>query len=54
MTALIAQTGTTTLVAAFVALMGVVTFGSAWKLRETNPVAVREDPNALPGVAQLD
>ncbi|GAA4473649.1 MFS transporter [Rhodococcus olei] len=52
MTALIAKTGTTTLVAVFVALMGLVTFCSAWKLRETNPAEVRNDPTAVPG-AQL-
>lgn len=40
MTAIIAQTGGTTLVSVFVALMGVVTFGSAWLLRETHPPGV--------------
>ncbi|EME21966.1 MFS transporter [Rhodococcus triatomae] len=52
MTALIARTGTTTLVAVFVALMGLVTVLSAWRLRETNPAEVRNDPAAVPG-AQL-
>jgi MFS family permease len=52
MTALIARTGTTTLVAVFVALMGLVTVLSAWRLRETNPAEVRNDPTAVPG-AQL-
>ena len=52
MTALIAKTGTTTLVAVFVALMGLITCASAWRLRETNPAAVRADVNAVPGVAQ--
>jgi hypothetical protein len=49
MTALIAKTGTTTLVAVFVALMGLVTFLCAWRLHETNPAEVRNDPNAVPG-----
>ena len=51
MTWLISATGTTTLVAAFVAVMGLITFASAWRLRETNPASVREDPNAVPGLA---
>ena len=38
--------------AAFVALMGVITFASAWRLRETNPASVRSDPRALPGLAR--
>lgn len=42
MTALIAKTGTTTWVAVFVALMGLVTFFSAWVLKETNPKEVRD------------
>ncbi|ANS29733.1 major facilitator transporter [Rhodococcus opacus] len=49
MTALIAKTGTTTFVAVFVALMGLVTFLCAWKLRETNTAEVRNDPTAVPG-----
>jgi MFS family permease len=49
MTALIAGTGSTTLVSVFVALMGVITFICAWVLRETNPSAVRADPRAVPG-----
>lgn len=52
MTALIARTGTTTWVAVFVALMGAVTFFSAWVLDETNTREVRRDPDAVPG-AQL-
>ncbi len=52
MTALIARTGTTTLVALFVALMGLITCASAWRLRETNPAEVRNDPLALPGAVQ--
>jgi MFS family permease len=50
MTALIARTGSTTLVSAFIVLMGLITFGCAWALRETNPAEVRKDPQALPGV----
>lgn len=50
MTWLIAATGTTTLVAAFVALMGIITALSAWRLRETNPAAVRDDAQATPGL----
>ncbi|MDT7751783.1 MAG: hypothetical protein QOD96_5445 [Pseudonocardiales bacterium] len=50
MTALIARTGSTTLVSVFIALMGLITFGCAWALRETNPAEVRKDPQALPGV----
>lgn len=49
MTWLIAETGTTTLVAAFITLMGLITFVSAWFLPETNPAEVRRDPEALPG-----
>lgn len=52
MTALVAKTGTTTLVAVFVALMGLITFLCVWRLRETNPAEVRDDPEALPGMAQ--
>ncbi|NLU72941.1 MHS family MFS transporter [Streptomyces sp. HNM0575] len=49
MTALIAETGSTTLVSVFVALMGLITFGCTWALRETNPAEVRADPDAVPG-----
>ncbi|MEU0515504.1 MFS transporter [Amycolatopsis sp. NPDC006125] len=49
MTALIAQTGSTLPVAAYIALMGLITFVSAWFLPETNPAQVREDPHAVPG-----
>jgi MFS family permease len=49
MTAFIASTGSTTLVSVFVALMGLITFGCAWRLRETNPAGVRNDPHAVPG-----
>nr|WP_206530685.1 MFS transporter [Rhodococcus aetherivorans] len=51
MTALIANTGTTTWVSVFVALMGALTLFSAWVLKETNPAAVRRDPKAVPGIA---
>ncbi|WP_372660440.1 MFS transporter [Amycolatopsis kentuckyensis] len=49
MTALIAKTGSTWPVAAYITLMGLITFASAWFLPETNPAAVREDPEAVPG-----
>ncbi|MEV0948263.1 MFS transporter [Rhodococcus sp. NPDC049939] len=49
MTALIAETGSTVPVSIFIALMGLVTLLSAWKLRETNPAEVRNDPTAVPG-----
>ncbi|MGY0489718.1 MFS transporter [Streptomyces sp. WG-D5] len=49
MTAIIGGTGGTTWVSVFVAVMGLLTFGSAWVLRETNPREVREDPTAVPG-----
>ncbi|MFJ5985583.1 MFS transporter [Lentzea sp. NPDC092896] len=49
MTALIAQTGSTMPVAAYITLMGLITFVSAWFLPETNPAEVREDPLAVPG-----
>lgn len=52
MTTIIAKTGATTLVAAYIALMGLITFASAWFLPETNPAEIRRDPGALPG-AQL-
>ncbi|WP_072688200.1 MFS transporter [Rhodococcus marinonascens] len=49
MIALIDWTGTTTLVSVFIAVMGLVTLLCAWKLRETNPAEVRNDPTAIPG-----
>ncbi|RAJ69082.1 MFS transporter [Streptomyces sp. Amel2xB2] len=49
MTALIAETGSTTAVSVFVALMGLVTFCCTWALRETNPAEVRDDPAGVPG-----
>jgi MFS family permease len=50
MTALIARTGSTVPVAAYITLMGLITFASAWFLPETNPAEVRADPHAVPGV----
>lgn len=50
MTAIIGGTGATTWVSVFVAAMGLLTFGCAWALRETNPASVRQDPHAVPGV----
>ncbi|KAA0929841.1 MFS transporter [Streptomyces apricus] len=52
MTALIARTGSTVPVAAYIMAMGLITFASAWYLPETNSAEVRADPHALPG-AQL-
>lgn len=52
MTALIARTGSTVPVAAYILLMGLITFVSAWFLPETNTAEVRDDPLAIPG-AQL-
>ncbi|HEY2695570.1 MAG TPA: MFS transporter [Pseudonocardiaceae bacterium] len=49
MTALIASTGSTIPVAAYIALMGLITFVSAWFLPETNTAEVRNDPHAIPG-----
>jgi MFS family permease len=49
MTALIAGTGSTVPVAAYITLMGLITFASAWFLPETNPAEVRDDPHAVPG-----
>jgi MFS family permease len=49
MTALIAKTGSTLPVAAYIAAMGLITFASAWFLPETNPAEVRADPLAVPG-----
>jgi MFS family permease len=49
MTALIAKTGSTVPVAAYITLMGLITFASAWFLPETNPAEVRNDPHAIPG-----
>jgi len=49
MTALIARTGSTMPVAAYIMLMGLITFGCAWFLPETNPAEVRDDPHAVPG-----
>ncbi|MGY0503030.1 MFS transporter [Nocardia sp. FBN12] len=49
MTAIIAETGSTTGVSLFLMAMGLITVFSAWKLRETNTPAVRDDPEAVPG-----
>ncbi|MHA4854492.1 MFS transporter [Rhodococcus sp. MSC1_016] len=49
MTALIAQTGSTTWVSAFIAAMGALTVLCAALLPETNSEAVRNDPATLPG-----
>jgi MFS family permease len=49
MTALIAKTGSTMLVAAYIMVMGLITFASAWFLPETNSAEVRSDPRAIPG-----
>ncbi|WP_347955321.1 MFS transporter [Gordonia aichiensis] len=50
MTAIVASTGSTTLVAVFVVAMSVITLGCALALRETNPASVRTDPTAVPGL----
>lgn len=49
MTALIGRHGTTTLVSVYIMLMGLLSFFSAWALKETNPPAIRNDPDAIPG-----
>jgi len=49
MTALIAGTGSTIPVAAYIMAMGLITFVCAWFLPETNPAEVRADPDAVPG-----
>lgn len=49
MTYLIAQTGSTMPVAAFIMAMGLITVASAWFLPETNPAEIRHDPGAVPG-----
>ncbi|WP_248491744.1 MFS transporter [Tsukamurella sp. PLM1] len=50
MTAIIAETQSSTFVSVYLAAMGLVTFASAYFLKETNGKAVREDPEAVPGV----
>jgi hypothetical protein len=52
MTAIIAETGSTALVSVFIAVMAATTFFGAWKLQETNPASVRNDPAAVPGSTQ--
>ncbi|TDV56285.1 MFS transporter [Actinophytocola oryzae] len=54
MTALIANTGSTMAVAAYIMLMGLITFACAWFLPETNPAEVRDDPQAVPGTHLYD
>ncbi|MEV4318143.1 MFS transporter [Actinocrispum sp. NPDC049592] len=49
MTALIANTGSTAPVAAYITAMGLITFASAWFLPETNTAEIRRDPHAIPG-----
>jgi MFS family permease len=49
MTALIAKTGSTMPVAAYIMVMGLITFASARFLPETNSAEVRNDPHAIPG-----
>jgi MFS family permease len=49
MTALIAETGSTMPVAAYIMVMGLITFACAWFLPETNSAEVRNDPHAVPG-----
>jgi MFS family permease len=49
MTALIARTGSTMPVAAYIMVMGLITFACAWFLPETNTAEVRNDPHAIPG-----
>jgi MFS family permease len=49
MTALIAKTGSTAPVAAYIMVMGLITFACAWFLPETNTAEVRNDPEAIPG-----
>ncbi|MFD2419423.1 MFS transporter [Amycolatopsis pigmentata] len=49
MTALIAKAGSTIPVAAYIMLMGLITFASAWFLPETNTTEVRNEPQAVPG-----
>lgn len=50
MTAIIAETQSSTFVSVYLAAMGLVTLASAYFLKETNGRAVREDPNAVPGI----
>ncbi|MCG3751956.1 MFS transporter [Amycolatopsis sp. Poz14] len=52
MAAIIAKTGSTVLVSAYLAAMGAITLVCALVLRETNPEAVRNDPAAVPGLEQ--
>lgn len=45
-----ANHGATWGVSLYLLAMGAITLFSAWKLPETNPRAVREDPTAVPGI----
>ncbi|MFT4044174.1 MAG: MFS transporter [Gordonia sp. (in: high G+C Gram-positive bacteria)] len=50
MTWIIAETASTTGVAVYIAAMAAITLVCAWRLPETNGKAVRDDPDALPGI----
>jgi ABC-type uncharacterized transport system permease subunit len=50
MTWIIAETASTVGVSVFIAAMAAITLLSAWFLPETNSKAVREDPDAVPGI----
>ncbi|MBC3190438.1 MHS family MFS transporter [Pseudonocardia sp. C8] len=50
MTAIIANTGSTTGVALYLMAMAAITLASAFFLTETNPASVRNDPAAVPGL----
>ncbi|MHA6622406.1 MFS transporter [Pseudonocardia sp. DLS-67] len=51
MTAIIAETRSTTGVAVYLIAMAAITLASAYFLKETNPAEVRNDPTAVPGRA---
>ena len=54
MATVIEKTGSTNGIAAYMVLLGVLTAVGAFLLPETNPKEVRDDPNALPGIVDLD
>lgn len=54
MATVIDKTGSTHGIAAYMALLGALTAIGAVLLPETNPRQVRDDPQALPGLADLD
>ncbi|QEH92590.1 MHS family MFS transporter [Dermacoccus abyssi] len=54
MATVIEKTGSTNGIAAYMVLLGVLTAVGAFFLPETNPKEVRDDPNALPGIVDLD